>query len=175
MAISPGKPLISDFIGLTLRNGCLGWPFTQDWPSWVLETLVTCVESMTSCGWRRQRRKQSISRITKWLKAPQTTSHSTNQSLKEAPCAGSPGTINTGSILNPGCSNVYETSRPTFKENKENGKQQIPFFFFLTPFNNDRLPLTWLFFTPHLVLTWPHPSETLPLSPPSSPTRKVIP
>ena len=24
MAISPGKPLISDFIGLTLRNGCLG-------------------------------------------------------------------------------------------------------------------------------------------------------
>ena len=25
MAISPGKPLISDFIGLTLRNGCLGW------------------------------------------------------------------------------------------------------------------------------------------------------
>ena len=24
MAISPGKPLISDFIGLTLRNDCLG-------------------------------------------------------------------------------------------------------------------------------------------------------
>ena len=29
MAISPGKPLISDFIGLTLRNGCLGQAFIR--------------------------------------------------------------------------------------------------------------------------------------------------
>ena len=29
MAISPGKPLISDFIGLTLRNGCLGTPWVR--------------------------------------------------------------------------------------------------------------------------------------------------
>ena len=30
MAISPGKPLISDFIGLTLRNDCLGMGHTID-------------------------------------------------------------------------------------------------------------------------------------------------
>ena len=33
MAISPGKPLISDFIGLTLRNGCLGSVHVW-WPDW---------------------------------------------------------------------------------------------------------------------------------------------